>query len=188
MPTGLRHPRGRRRPARAWSSVGARLALVLAALLPPSPADGREDDAPITVEQLAGDSNLITVRGRASRERPFTVVKQMQATAESNYRAKIKELETSLADAQRRLTELQRSKDPTQKLILSPEQQAEIANFKKKEAESRVALKQERKRLRAGIDALENRRKWLNIGAVPVAVTLAGVALAYSRRRREAAA
>lgn len=151
------------------------------------PSNGNLALAQAAVEQLSGDSNLITVRGRASRERPFTVVKTMQANAESSYRTKIKELEGSLAEAQRRLNELQRSKDPTQKLILSPEQQQEIANFRKKESEARVALKQERKRLRADIDSLENRMKWLNIGAVPAAVAISGLAFAGMRRRREAA-
>ena len=42
------------------------------------------------VEQLAGDSNLIAVRSRASRERPFTVVQKMQADADANYRSKIR--------------------------------------------------------------------------------------------------
>lgn len=152
------------------------------------PMNGNLGLAQSAVEQLTGDSNLVTVRGRASRERPFTVVKQMQANAEANYKARIKELETGLADAQRRLNELQRSKDPTQKLILSPEQQQEIANFRKKESEARIALKLERKKLRADIDSLENRMKWLNIGAVPAAVTLTGVFYALRRRRQEAAA
>ncbi len=58
------------------------------------------------VEQLAGDSNLIGVRSRALRARPFTVVQKLQAEAEANYRNKIKELETSLAQTQQRVNEL----------------------------------------------------------------------------------
>ena len=61
------------------------------------PVNGNLSFAQSVVEQLAGDSNLIAVRSRASRERPFTVVQKMQADAESNYRTKIKELENSLA-------------------------------------------------------------------------------------------
>ena len=141
------------------------------------------------VEQLTGDSNLITVRSRASRERPFTVVKKMQADAESNYRSKIKELEGSLAEAQRKLNELQRTKasEGGQRFILSPEQQEEIKNFRTKETEVKKELKEERKKLRADIDSLENRIKWLNIAAMPVLVAGAGVLLAMSRRKREAA-
>jgi DNA repair exonuclease SbcCD ATPase subunit len=136
------------------------------------------------VEQLAGDSNLIAVRSRASRERPFTVVQKMQADAETNYRSKIKELENSLADAQRKLNELQKSKEGGQQFILSPEQQQELVNFRKKEADVKVQLKQMRKQLRSEIDSLENRIKWLNIAGMPVAVVLAGFGLAAMKRRR----
>jgi len=142
------------------------------------------------VEQLSGDDNLIAVRSRASRERPFTVVRKMQADAEANYRNKIKELETSLTDAQSKLNDLQRSKGDQasgQKFILSPEQQAEIANFRKKEGDVKQQLKLERKKLRTDIDSLETRTKWLNIAAMPVAVSIVGVGLALARRNRRAA-
>ncbi|HWM24308.1 MAG TPA: Gldg family protein [Chthoniobacterales bacterium] len=137
------------------------------------------------VEQLAGDSNLIAVRSRASRERPFTVVQKMQADAEANYRTKIKELEGSLAETQRNLNELQKSKgEAGQRFILSPEQQQELVNFRKKEADAKVQLKQMRKQLRSEIDSLENRITWLNIAGMPVAVILAGFGLAAMKRRR----
>ena len=48
-------------------------------------------------------------------------------------------------------------------------------------------LKTERKKLRADIDSLENRVKWANIAGMPAIVTLGGVMLAMSRRKREAA-
>lgn len=139
------------------------------------------------VEQLAGDSNLIAVRSRASRERPFTVVQKMQADAEASYRTKIKELEGSLAETQRNLNELQKSKgEAGQRFILSPEQQQELVNFRKKEADVKAQLKQMRKQLRSEIDSLENRITWLNIAGMPVAVILAGFGLAAMKRRRSA--
>jgi ABC-type uncharacterized transport system involved in gliding motility auxiliary subunit len=141
------------------------------------------------VEQLSGDSNLIEVRSRASRERPFTVVKQMQADAEAAYQTKIKDLETSLRDAQAKLNELQRAKtgEAGQRFILSPEQQAEIANFKKKEGEVKKQLKEERKRLRIGVESLETKTKWLNILVMPLVVAVAGLLLALKRRKLQAA-
>ena len=153
------------------------------------PANGNLAFAQGAIEQLTGDDNLIAVRSRASRERPFTVVTKMQADAEANYRSKIKDLEKSLADAQSKLNELQRSKAEQggQKFILSAEQQAEIANFRKKETEVKQQLKLERKKLRTDIDSLENRIKWINIAGMPVLVTLAGIGLALARRNRRAA-
>ena len=150
------------------------------------PLNGNLSFGQSMVEQLAGDSNLIAVRSRASRERPFTVVQKMQADAETNYRSKIKELEGSLAEAQRKLNELQKSKEGGQQFILSPEQQQELTNFRKKEADVKVQLKQMRKQLRAEIDSLENRIKWLNIAGMPVAVILVGFGLAAMKRRRVA--
>ena len=136
------------------------------------------------VEQLAGDSNLIAVRSRASRERPFTVVQKLQADADANYRSKIKELEQNLADTQRKVNELQKSKEGGQRFILSPEQQQELANFRKTEADAKGQLKEMRKKLRAEIDSLENRIKWLNIAGMPVAVVAAGFGLAAMKRNR----
>ena len=148
------------------------------------PLNGNLSFAQSVVEQLAGDSNLIAVRSRASRERPFTVVQKMQADAEANYRTKIKELEGSLAETQRKLTELQKNKEGGQRFILSPEQQQEVVSFRKKEADAKLQLKQMRKQLRSEIDSLENRIKWLNIAGMPVVVILAGFGLAAMKRKR----
>ncbi len=139
------------------------------------------------VEQLSGDSNLISVRSRAVQNRPFTVVKKMQAEAEANYRSKIKEMEDSLAETQRQLNELQQKKEKGQRFILSSEQQAALENFRKKEAEVKIKLKDERKKLRRDIDSLENRLKWFNIAAMPLVVSLSGVGLALYKRKRTAA-
>lgn len=154
------------------------------------PANGNLAFAQGAVEQLAGDNDLIGARSRASRERQFTVVKQMQANAESAYRSKIKELELSLSEAQTKLTALQATKADAasgQRFILSPEQQREIANFRQKEAGVKSQLKAERKKLRADIDSLETRVQWVNIALMPALVAGAGVGLAIARRRRRAA-
>jgi ABC-type uncharacterized transport system involved in gliding motility auxiliary subunit len=153
------------------------------------PKNGNLAFAQAAVEQLTGDSDLISVRSRASRERPFTVVKKMQAAAEAVHQNKIKEIEASAAEAQAKLTELQRTKtgDTGQRFILSPEQQQEIANFNKKKAEANSELRLERKKLRADVDSLETRIKWANIAGMPFLVIVAGVALAINRRKKQAA-
>ncbi len=136
------------------------------------------------VEQMAGDSNLIEVRSRATLNRPFTVVQKMQAQAEASYRNKIKELEDGLQETQKRLNELQSKKEKGQRFILSPEQQQEVERFKKQEAGSKKELKEVRRNLRQDIDALENRVKWLNIAGMPIVVTLFGVGRAFLKGQR----
>jgi len=151
------------------------------------PANGNLAFAENVVDQLTGDSDLITVRSRASRERPFTVVKKMQEDAESTYRSKIKELEGSLSETQRRISELQTNKQDGQRFILSPEQQQELGNFQKKEVEVKNELKDVRKNLRADIDSLENKIKWLNVAGMPALVALMGLGFAVVKRKRAAA-
>jgi ABC-type uncharacterized transport system involved in gliding motility auxiliary subunit len=151
------------------------------------PSNSNLSFAQSIVEQLAGDSNLISLRSRASRERPFTVVQKLQADAEASYQNKIRELENSLAETQRKMNELQRSKGENgQRFILSPEQQQELANFRKTEANVKGQLKDMRRQLRASIDSLENRIKWLNIAGMPAVVILAGFAFSLTRRKRAA--
>lgn len=139
------------------------------------------------VEFLAGDSRLIAVRSRASLNRPFTVVKQMEEEAQKNWRSQIRDLETSLQETQQKLNELQRTKQDSQRFVLSPEQQQELTNFRKKEAESKAKLKELRRNLRRDIDSLQNFLKWLNIALMPLAVTLSGVAVAVYKRKKTAA-
>lgn len=151
------------------------------------PQYGNLNLAQSLVEQMSGDDNLIAVRSRASLNRPFTVVKEMEAKAQESYRAKIKQLDDSLQETQSRLNELQRTKDKSQRSILSPEQQAEIAKFKKQEADAKRELRAVRKNLRRDIDSLETRVKWINIAGMPLVVAVGGVGLALLKRKKTAA-
>ncbi|MBU6182887.1 MAG: Gldg family protein [Verrucomicrobia bacterium] len=152
------------------------------------PANGNLGVVQAAIENLTGDTSLISIRSRASRDRPFTVVRELQAKAESKFRDKIAQLEQGLAETERRLNELQSRKEgASQQFILSPEQQKELENFRKKEAEARKELKLVRRNLRTEIDALETRLKWLNIAAVPAIVALFGTGLALHRKKRSAA-
>ncbi|MCI0743965.1 MAG: Gldg family protein [Verrucomicrobia subdivision 3 bacterium] len=149
------------------------------------PRNGNLNLAQNVVEQMTGDSNLIGVRSRATLNRPFTVVQQMQAKAEESYRTKIKELEAGLQETQSKLNELQAKKEKgQQRFILSPEQQAELEKFRKKEAEAKRELKEVRKNLRKDIDALENTLKWANIAGMPFLVAAFGVVLAMYKNKR----
>ena len=153
-----------------------------------SPMNANLDFAQNLVEQMAGDSSLIGVRSRASLSRPFTRIKKMEAEAEARGQAKIDELQQSLSDTQQRLGELQsQKKDKDQRFILSPEQKAELENFRKKQAEVSRALKQAQKDLRREVVSLETRLKWLNILAMPFAVMAAGVGIALIKRKKTSA-
>ncbi len=145
------------------------------------------------IEQFAGDSNLIKVRSRATMNRPFTVVRDMQASAQDRYRAKISELEKSLQETQTKLNEMQRTKAEagnqagSQRFVLSPEQQKEIKNFQDKQANVNKELRVVRRSLNKDIDSLESRLKWMNIAGMPMLVAISGISLATMKRKKTAA-
>jgi ABC-type uncharacterized transport system involved in gliding motility auxiliary subunit len=136
------------------------------------------------VEQMSGDSNLIGIRSRATMTRPFLVVQKKQAEAEAAYRDRVKKLEEDVQETQRKINELQSKKEKGQRFILSKEQQTELENFRKKEAEAKRELKTVRKNLRQDIDSLENRVKWINIAGMPFVVAGFGVGLALYKNQR----
>ena len=137
------------------------------------------------IEQFSGDSSLIGARSRATLSRPFTRIKQMEASAQEAYRSKIKQMEDALAETQRKLNELQTKKEAGQRFILSPEQQAEVAKFRKQEADTKKELKKVRKQLREDIDSLQNRLKWANIAGMPALVIFGGLAAVILKRQRK---
>jgi ABC-type uncharacterized transport system involved in gliding motility auxiliary subunit len=140
------------------------------------------------VDQLGGDNDLIGIRSRAATDRPFTRIKAMEAKAQESYQSKITAFEQSLQDTQQKLNELQSQKGQgQQQFILSPQQQAELEKLKKQEAEVKVQLKAERKKLTHEISALENTLKWTNIIAMPAVVALSGIGLAIIKRKRTSA-
>jgi ABC-type uncharacterized transport system involved in gliding motility auxiliary subunit len=151
------------------------------------PSNGNLNFIQSSVEQLAGDSDLIGIRSRSTGNRPFVVVNKMEGAAEQKYQSKIDELEDNLNQTRQKLAALQTSKQSDQKTLLSPEQQAEIKKFQENEATVNKELKQVRKNLRQEIDSLQSTVKWVDIAAMPVIVTLVGLTLAFLKRRRRAA-
>jgi ABC-type uncharacterized transport system involved in gliding motility, auxiliary component len=139
------------------------------------------------LEQLSGDNNLIAVRSRAVLNRPFTRVKAMQAEAEQKYMAQIKELQGSRDQTVSRLNELQQQKNQNQRYILSPEQQTEIENLRKKEGEIGKKLRQVEKDLRREVVGMQRNIQWYNILTVPLAVGLVGIILAIYKHKRTSA-
>ena len=136
------------------------------------------------VDQFAGDPALINLRSRASAARPFTVIRDMEAKAQQAYLGKIKELEDNLGQTQEKLNALQKGRGQGAGAILTAEQQSELENFRRKAAETRLALKEVRRELRADSEALQFWTKVANIALMPILVALAGIVLAVLRRRR----
>ena len=136
------------------------------------------------VEQLAGDQNLIGVRSRGTLNRPFTVVKEMQAQANARFQAEIAKLQKEVDETNQKLNEMQGKKQGNQRFVLSKEQQEEMEKFKQSRAEANKKLKKVRRELAQEIDSLELRTKVINIAGMPILVALLGIGLAVVRKQK----
>lgn len=139
------------------------------------------------VDNLTGSSDLISIRGRATSQRPFTKVEELKQSADERFRMKEQELQQELNETERKLTELQSGKSEDQSQVLSPEQKSELEKFLKRKVEIRKELREVRRQLDADIEDLGARLKFLNIALVPILLTLAALAFVWWKAKRSPA-
>jgi ABC-type uncharacterized transport system involved in gliding motility auxiliary subunit len=141
------------------------------------------------LDNLGGSSALISIRGRASFNRPFERLEALKRQADDNLRSKALELQAQLKQTESKLTELQTKRDDQSSQLLSPEQEQELKRFTAEKARIRRELRETQRGLDVDIDRLESWLKALNIAVMPLIVAAAGVfALAWRRRRKTSAA
>jgi ABC-type uncharacterized transport system involved in gliding motility auxiliary subunit len=140
------------------------------------------------LDHLAGSRDLISVRSRGSFSRPFERVDQLRREAEASLRAQEQRLQLELEETERKLGELEVGRRDDDSLLLSPEQEAELARFQDEKLRIRRALREVRRDLDASIDRLGTGLKVLNIAVMPMLVAIAGLGAASwrSRKRRRA--
>lgn len=137
------------------------------------------------LEFLGGSQDLISIRGKGTALRPFTVVRRMEADAQRRYQAQLTALDARLAEVQQRLTELQGKRTEGNRLIATPEMAKAIEEFTQQQAAMRGERRQIRAALRADIEHLELLLLVLNL-LVPL-VLLTGFGLWFRHHRRAAA-
>src|SRR5437879_12541661 len=108
----------------------------------------------------------------------------MEAKAQQSDPGKIKELEDNPGQTEEKLNALQKGRGQGAGAILSAAQQSELENFRRKAAETRLALKEVRREMRSDSEALQFWTKVANIALMPLLVALAGIVPAIPRRRR----
>lgn len=133
------------------------------------------------LDALAGGGELSRLRSRAASLRPMTRIDGMRDVAEAQYFRQQSELESRLASAQARLTELQSAAsgdgffagDPEAEL--SPDERAELSRLREDILSLRASLRDIERDYRREIDQLEGTLKLINIWGGPFLVTLVGL-------------
>jgi len=135
-----------------------------------------------SLEFLGGSQDLISIRGKGSSMRPFTVVRRMEVDAQRRYQEQLTALEARITDVQQKLTELQGKRNEGNRLVATPEMQKAIEDFQAQQAVMRGERREIRKALREDIERLEN---GLLVGNLLAPVLLVGaVGFVVHRRRR----
>ncbi len=137
------------------------------------------------LDNLLGSTDLISVRSRGTFARPFDRVEALRMEADARYREQEQALQQELDETERRLAELEANKDEENLLIISPEQQEELLRFQQEKLRIRKALRDVRRNLDRSIENLGTVLKVINIGLVPLLLSIAAVFLAMWRIRRQ---
>lgn len=158
----------------------------------PSPSQGQPLMSPFAnngdffvnaVDDLAGPSDLIAIRGRAVDERKFTRVDALRRQADDKFKAKQLELQAELSDTEQRLAAL---KQAAHGRAGTTQQKAAADAFMQRKLKIRSELRAVQRSLDADIEKLSMLLKFIDILLMPILIALTGLlygAWRTSRRR-----
>jgi ABC-type uncharacterized transport system involved in gliding motility auxiliary subunit len=141
------------------------------------------------VGTLAGGDALIGLRSRGTSLRPFDLVDDMQRDAEAKFRQTEQQLQTHLADTQKKLTELRTGRgEAGAAAVITEQQRAAIDDLRRDIADTRAKLRNVQLELRRDISRLQTELRVFDIAMVPAVLAVLAIVLGLLRRRRRARA
>ncbi len=141
-----------------------------------------------SLENLSGSIDLISIRNRGTYTRPFDLVNKLRKDAEERYRETEQQLIQRLNETEKKITDLQSQRENQNSLLLTPEQEQAVLNFKSEKLLLRKELREVRHQLDKEIENLGARIKVLNIGLIPILIAIFGLLIALiqtSKRNRK---
>lgn len=135
------------------------------------------DNGPLVIgllERMAGDPAVATLRSRGGFRRPFERVEELRKAAEARYIAREKDLQYEVRTTEINIAQLQSKSggEESGQMLLSSEQQAELAQLQRTVNAYRKELRSVQFGLRQDVDALGQRLLILNVVAWPILVAL----------------
>ncbi|MBL8548034.1 MAG: GldG family protein [Hyphomonadaceae bacterium] len=142
------------------------------------------------IDVLGGSEALVSLRSRAPAERSMKLLADMERDAQRRIESRQRELEADLQETQSRLEQLQARGRGSGFFAgdlgaeLTPEEQAEVDQFRAREGEIRTELRGLVRDLRGDIDRLQALVIFINVWLAPLLVAAAGLFLFWRRQRR----
>ncbi len=143
------------------------------------------------VGSLAGGDLLLSLRGRGSVSRPFTLIEAMQASAQARFRRTELALQAKLQQTQQKLAALRQGTasgeakgGPASAALLTPAQSQAIAAAEQQIVQTREQLRRVEFDLDRNISRLEAELRIFCVVLVPGLLVLIAIGLGLVRRRR----
>jgi len=136
------------------------------------------------VDNLVGSADLISIRARGSYARPFEKVEEIQLQAEERFRDHERELQAQLEKTEAELNNLQNQQAGEDGLVtLTAEQELALDEFQQQKLLIRKQLRDVQHALNKDIESLGQQLKWINIGLIPLLLTLWVLFVAWRRKQ-----
>ena len=150
----------------------------------PQPIASNGDFVINSVENLAGNTDLISLRGRGKYARPFTLVEEITKEAEARSRAREQELQASLDETEKKIQELQQEQGGEQSYLLNSKLTDEIEKFRSERLQIRKELRRVQHELKKNIEKLGSQVRFINIGLIPLLITILALTIGIYRANK----
>ncbi len=138
----------------------------------PQPIANNGDFVINSIENLAGNNDMISLRGRGKYSRPFERVESIRKKAEEQFRQREKELQAILDETEKKIRQLQQDQGSEKSYLLNNKLTAEIDKFRDERLTTRKELRGVQHELKKNIEKLGAQIRFINIGLIPLLITL----------------
>jgi ABC-type uncharacterized transport system involved in gliding motility auxiliary subunit len=150
----------------------------------PQPIANNGDFVMNSIENLSGNTDLISLRGREKYSRPFEIVDQIRREAEAEFRQRETELQTTLEETENKIRQLQQEQGGEKSYLLNNKLTAEIEKFRDQRLATRKELRNVQHELKKNIEKLGAQLRFINIGLIPLLITLMALFIGIYRANR----
>ena len=150
----------------------------------PQPIANNGDFVINSIENLSGSTDLINLRGRGKYSRPFERVEAIRKEAEAEFREREKELQVALQETENEIRKLQQEQGNEKSYLLNNKLTAEIEKLRNERLATRKELRSVQHDLRKNIEKLGSQLRFINIGLIPLLITLLALIIGIYRANR----
>ena len=150
----------------------------------PQPIANNGDFIINSIENLSGNTDMISLRGRGKYSRPFVKVEEIRKKAEAEFRQREKELQASLSETEKKIRDLQQEQGSEKSYLLNNKLTTEIEKFRNERLATRKELRGVQHELQKNIEKLGAQLRFINIGLIPLLITLLALMIGIYRANK----